>query len=141
LRLVATRHSHAELFVHVVWATKERVAVLDRALRNRLRAQAVETAHALGASVLAFGGASDHVHVLLRYRPDLPASSLVRGIKAALTRSIRRDGTDCPDFSWQAGYGAFSVGASELERVVAYIANQERHHADGAIWPEWDLED
>jgi hypothetical protein len=33
-----------------------------------------------------------------------------------------------PEFSWQAGYGAFSIGESQVETVVRYIQNQEEHH-------------
>jgi putative transposase len=32
------------------------------------------------------------------------------------------------DFSWQNGYGAFSVSASQVPSVQRYIANQEEHH-------------
>lgn len=32
------------------------------------------------------------------------------------------------NFSWQEGYGAFSVSASNLGTVKNYIANQEKHH-------------
>jgi len=31
-------------------------------------------------------------------------------------------------FAWQAGYAAMSLGQSQLEAVVAYIARQEEHH-------------
>jgi hypothetical protein len=31
-------------------------------------------------------------------------------------------------FAWQAGYGAFSVSASNLSAVIRYIQNQEAHH-------------
>lgn len=31
-------------------------------------------------------------------------------------------------FGWQSGYGAFSVGHSNVESVIRYIANQEEHH-------------
>jgi hypothetical protein len=31
-------------------------------------------------------------------------------------------------FSWQSGYGAFSVNQSAKESVIAYIASQEIHH-------------
>jgi REP element-mobilizing transposase RayT len=141
VKLFATRHSHAVLYVHAVWATKNRAAVLDSALRFRLSRQATITAHALGAALLAFGGASDHVHLLVRYRPDLSAADLMRGLKAAMTLVIRREVASLLDFSWQTGYGAFSVSASDLDRTVAYISNQERHHAAGTIWPDLELED
>ncbi len=140
MKLFATKHSHAELYVHVVWATKGRVGVLGRALLFRLSEQAIGTSRKLGAAVLAFGGVSDHIHVLLRYRPDLSVSVLVRGLKAALTRTIRRDESSLPDFSWQTGYGAFSVSSSDLDRVVAYISKQEQHHAVGTIWSDVEIE-
>ncbi len=140
MKLFATKHSHAVLYLHAVWATKDRAAVLDRSLLFELAKQTVDTARTFGAAVLAFGGAPDHVHVLLRYRPGLRASGLVRGLKAALTRTVRRDVPGLADFSWQSGYGAFSVGASELDRVVAYISDQERHHTAGTVWPDVEFD-
>jgi hypothetical protein len=32
------------------------------------------------------------------------------------------------NFSWQAGYGAFSYSRSQLPAVKAYILNQRKHH-------------
>ena len=32
------------------------------------------------------------------------------------------------EFSWQEGYGAFSVSSSTLDSVIRYIRNQEKHH-------------
>ena len=32
------------------------------------------------------------------------------------------------DFAWQQGYGGFSVSASQLATVKAYIKNQAEHH-------------
>ena len=141
MKLFATRHSHARLYVHSVWTTKDRVPVLDRTLLLQLSRQARDTAHALGAAVLAFGGVADHVHVLLRYRPDLPVSNLVGGLKAALTLTIRRGAPNLPDFAWQTGYGAFSVSASDLERVTIYVLNQAHHHAAGTTWPDVEHDD
>ena len=140
MKLFATKHSHAKLYVHVVWATKERTHLLDRALLFQLSEQSIGTSRKLGAAVLAFGGVSDHIHVLLRYRPDLSISNLVRRLKAALTRTIRRDVPGLPDFAWQTGYGAFSVSSSDLDRVVAYISKQEYHHTAGTIWPDMEIE-
>jgi REP element-mobilizing transposase RayT len=141
MKLFATRHSHAELFVHLVWTTKERSGVLNHTLRAKLADQSVDTARKIGAAVLAFGGVADHVHLLVRYRPDLSVSDLARRLKAALSRTIRRDVKALPDFSWQTGYGAFSVSPSDLDSVARYIRKQPEHHADGTIWPDVDLED
>jgi len=35
---------------------------------------------------------------------------------------------DLKDFSWQRGYGAFTVSQSNVERVRDYIARQKEHH-------------
>jgi hypothetical protein len=32
------------------------------------------------------------------------------------------------DFYWQEGYGAFSIGQSQVADVVNYIARQKEHH-------------
>ncbi len=31
-------------------------------------------------------------------------------------------------FTWQAGYGAFSIGESQADDVIRYIRNQPGHH-------------
>jgi len=31
-------------------------------------------------------------------------------------------------FEWQEGYGAFSVSASQVPKMIAYINNQKEHH-------------
>ena len=41
--------------------------------------------------------------------------------KWAKTQGLRK-------FSWQAGYGAFSVSESNVEKVRGYVARQEQHH-------------
>jgi hypothetical protein len=33
------------------------------------------------------------------------------------------------DFSWQRGYGAFTVSQSNVEQVRRYIARQKEHHS------------
>ena len=32
------------------------------------------------------------------------------------------------NFSWQSGYGIFSLGQSQLPTLIQYIDNQEEHH-------------
>jgi hypothetical protein len=34
------------------------------------------------------------------------------------------------DFGWQNGYGAFSIGGSQIKVVRRYIAEQEQHHRE-----------
>jgi hypothetical protein len=42
-------------------------------------------------------------------------------------------------FSWQNGYGAFSIGASQVESVRKYIAEQEQHHRRISFQDEFQM--
>ncbi len=41
------------------------------------------------------------------------------------------------DFHWQSGYGAFSASQSDVEAVIAYIQNQEKHHQKMSFQEEY----
>ena len=55
-------------------------------------------------------------------------SDVLRDLKANSSGWMHGVFPDALDFSWQNGYGAFSVGPSEIERVKKYIAEQKIHH-------------
>jgi putative transposase len=42
-----------------------------------------------------------------------------------------------PSFAWQEGYGAFTVSASQVETVRAYIAGQQEHHRTRTFQEEY----
>ena len=70
----------------------------------------------------------DHTHVLLGLKPNIAPSDLIGDIKTGSTNHINERGWIGCHFSWQEGYGAFSVSHSHLDRVANYILNQEMHH-------------
>jgi hypothetical protein len=72
--------------------------------------------------VHAIGGMEDHVHILMQLPPTLAEAQAILLIKSYSSKWMGRD------FTWQKGYGAFSVSASNVPAVIRYIENQERHH-------------
>jgi hypothetical protein len=40
-------------------------------------------------------------------------------------------------FSWQEGFGAFSHSRSQLDAVIRYIENQQKHHAKKSFREEY----
>jgi REP element-mobilizing transposase RayT len=75
-----------------------------------------------GFSLISAGGTSNHVHLLF----TLPASaSLAHAVQKLKGSSSHWMGAG---FSWQEGYGAFSVSPSQVAVVRGYIQNQEEHH-------------
>jgi REP element-mobilizing transposase RayT len=71
------------------------------------------------------GGATDHVHILLRLSRTMTVSQAVEKVKTSSSKWLK---PRIPDFAWQAGYGAFSVSRSDAGEVIAYIRGQEEHH-------------
>ena len=80
---------------------------------------------------------SDHVHILIGLKPAMALADLVREIKADSTNFINRNKWVRGRFNWQEGYGAFSYGHSQLNTVVRYIQNQEKHHKRSSFKNEY----
>jgi hypothetical protein len=53
---------------------------------------------------------------------------MVKEIKGGSSRWLNSQNAAAEHFSWQAGYGAFSVSESQIAKVVEYITGQEEHH-------------
>ena len=69
------------------------------------------------------------MHLLARQSRTISQADWVKELKRASTIWLRQEqGAAFKDFSWQGGYGIFSVSASNLETVEEYIAKQEEHH-------------
>ena len=117
-------HTYTLNLIHVVFSTKNRVpmirdlAGLTKNLRGIARNRNLE--------VLAAGGTSNHVHLLLRVSPTRALSEAVRDLKANSSRYMSEIGGR---FAWQDGYAGISVSPSQVPTLRAYIENQEKHHA------------
>lgn len=89
--------------------------------------------------VYKVGGCPDHVHILAALPISVSLADFVRGIKANTSRWIKGIDSYYHDFSWQAGYGAFSVSESNKAAVINYINNQKEHHAKHTTQEEFDV--
>jgi len=64
-------------------------------------------------TALAVGGTDDHVHMLLSLPSSAPVAKAMREIKSASSRWMHET-CRINGFEWQEGYGAFSVGTSQI---------------------------
>ena len=92
--------------------------------------------HAAGGVPEAIGGVGDHVHVLMGLRATHRLADVVRDIKSASSAWVHQE-IKQGVFSWQEGYGAFTVSASQLEPVNRYIGNQAEHHRKRSFVEEY----
>jgi len=121
-------NTYYAVYEHIAFSTKARVAALSDAIRPDLFAYLAGTLKNQGCFPLIIGGLSEHVHLLIRKRGTLLTSDLVKEIKRSSSIWLKKHGAACGKFSWQVGYGAFSVSYWDLEKIRVYIANQEEHH-------------
>ena len=134
------RQSRSAVYVHLVWATWNRLPLLtgevDRAAQRGIGAKCAE----LGAEVIALGGIEDHVHLLVHVPSTVSVAQLVGQVKGAsahlITHEVLKDGDF---FKWQGAYGSVSVSPRHLGAVARYIANQRQHHAAGTTSPGMEL--
>ena len=120
--------SYTNLIYHIVFSTKNRQPIINEDVKPRLYDYIGGTIRKQGGISLAINGMDDHVHVLAKLRPDKAVSDVLRDLKANSSGWMHKVFPELEDFSWQNGYGAFTVSASQIEKVKEYIANQERHH-------------
>jgi len=80
----------------------------------------------LGGISLELNGTEDHVHLLAKLRPDKAVSDVLRDLKANASGWMHDVFPEARDFSWQRGYGAFTVSHSNVEEVRHYIARHRK---------------
>jgi putative transposase len=121
--------SLANILVHIIFSTKNRTPFLSNTeIRNEMHAYLGGTCKSLDCPVLIVGGVADHVHILCRLSRNISVSKLIGEIKRESSKWIKTKGKMLTKFSWQNGYGAFSVDKFEINRLSLYISNQEQHH-------------
>jgi putative transposase len=120
--------SFACLNCHIIFSTKNREPLIAADWAPRLYEFIGGTARNTGNTLLAAGGTTDHVHLLVSLGKQESVSSTVRDLKSNSSRWVHENLDRLRGFAWQAGYGAFSVSYSNLGDVKRYIADQQEHH-------------
>jgi putative transposase len=131
-------NTYSCLTFHIIWSTKNRLPFITPEIRDRLYAYIGGIIKKESGKLICIGGIEDHVHLLISLHPNVTISSVVRAIKAK-SSSFVKDILKQDPFSWQDGYGVFSVSSSAIERVMHYIDHQEQHHQTTTFQEEFVL--
>lgn len=129
--------SLALVIVHLVFSTKDRQPLLGASVRPALHAYLATVARNAGCECYRVGGVADHVHLAIRFSRTLTIADLVEELKTSSSKWLKTQSSDLAGFSWQRGYGVFSVGPSDLDALRAYIDNQEEHHRTRTFQEEY----
>jgi REP element-mobilizing transposase RayT len=117
------------VYLHLVFSTKDRMPLLrEKNVRDSLHQYLGGISKKLDCAPLQVGGMDDHVHLLCRFARTVTQAEWVKELKRVSNGWLKEQGRDYAGFEWQGGYAVFSVSQSNIEKVKAYIANQEEHH-------------
>jgi putative transposase len=116
------------MLVHIVFSTKERRNLIASDLEPELYKYIGGICRTNESPLLAAGGTDNHLHLVVSLSKNLALSDLLMIMKKDSSKWIKSKGPRFADFHWQDGYGAFSIGESQLETVRAYLGRQKERH-------------
>ncbi len=121
-------HSIHNIYLHLIFGTKERDPCLGPVIRKRLHSYLAEISSNLGYKTILFNGWVDHVHGLVLMGKDVLPRDWIRDLKANSSRFLKRECGLPGGFAWQGGYALFSVSPGGVDACRQYIHNQVEHH-------------
>ena len=134
---VGVSHFYANLYVHLVWSTTNRAPLISDRQAPRLHRRLAMLVAREHSEALAVGGVADHVHLLVALHPAVAVSTLVRVLKANTSQWFRAE-AHVDAFSWQEGYGVFSLCREDIEAVRQYVLRQPERHATKDTFDAWE---
>jgi len=132
------RAPFTQLYLHVVWATWDRLPLIEEDIEPRIYAAIAAKCHSLKCVPVAIGGTSDHVHLLVRLPTTVTVADLVKGVKGSSSHLVTHEIAPGEFFKWQGAYGAFTLRKDDVPILEAYVRNQKTHHAEGTVRDEWE---
>ena len=120
-------NTYTNLLYHIVFSTYERRRLIHHPFQEQLYPYLGGILRSEGGMLLEVGGTADHVHLVAKLKADTSVAALVKVVKTGSSGWAKKEGQQ-REFSWQRGYGAFTVSESQLDHVREYVRRQEEHH-------------
>jgi REP element-mobilizing transposase RayT len=130
-------NTFSKLLYHVIFSTKHREPLVTTGLREDLYSYIGGIVRKQKGMLVEIGGMPDHLHLVIRVRPDLSVAEMLRLVKANSSKWVNERTVGRGRFAWQEGYAAFTVSASQLPGVCQYVQTQADHHRSKTFQEEY----
>jgi putative transposase len=130
-------NTYSQIYIQIVFAVEGRQNLIDPKHNDELQKYITGIVTAQKQKMIVINNMPDHVHLLIGQRPDSALSDFVGDIKSGSTNFINRQHWVKGRFNWQEGFGAFSYSRSQLEAVIRYVKNQQKHHLKRSFQDEY----
>jgi REP element-mobilizing transposase RayT len=127
------------VILHVIFSTKERQPFINAEVQPKLHAYLATVARNADCEAYRVGGVDDHVHLAIRLSRTITIAELVETLKTSSSKWVKSLLPDLRVFSWQRGYGCFSVRPEDLDYLRAYIDGQQEHHKTRTFQDEYRM--
>lgn len=125
-----------DLYIHLIWAIRDQSPWITPFLEKKIYRYITSQVHRLGCEILAINGMPDHIHLVLKYPSIFSIAEIVKKAKGGSSRLINQTLKDDELFRWQGGYAAFTVSRWDLQKIIKYVNNQKKNHAEGILYSE-----
>src|SRR5258705_10485348 len=115
-----------KILLHITYSTKDRKPLIPDPLEPDLYSYIGGICRRMHSPLLAMGGTSDHVHMLVSLGKTMNLSDLMMEVKRDSSKWMKERGEG--GFTWQDGYFGFSIGESGVDALRTYIPTQKEHH-------------
>lgn len=116
------------LLVHIVFSTKNRANLITPEIEPDLYQYMAGTLRGLNSPCLKIGGTPNHVHLLVSQSKNIALAFMMEELKKSSSKWIKKRDRSFRSFTWQDGYGAFTIGQSNVAALEKYIERQKIHH-------------
>jgi len=131
-------HSFNKIWIHAIWATKNRASFIHSNIERQVHQFLSEQLREQGCPVRIINGMPDHVHCLFLLSPQKSIAEVIKQTKGSSSHFINQNNLMDEKFAWQTGYAAYSVSESVVEKVFQYVQNQKRHHQKTTFQEEYN---
>jgi len=134
---VAMANTYTQIYIQVVFAVQGRQSLIQPDHKEEIYKYITGIVTNQGQKMLQVNGMADHIHLLIGMKPNIALSDLVRDVKSDSSKFVNEKRWVKGKFNWQEGFGAFSYGHSQLDQVIQYIREQEKHHQQNSFKNEY----
>lgn len=120
--------SYCKIWIHAVWATKNRAPVFSAETCESICRHIRRNALGKGYHILEIKGHLDHFHCLMLLKSDWTTAKQMQMIKGESAHWANKNNLLPSKLEWGDEYFASSVSEGRLDVVRNYIRNQDVHH-------------
>ncbi|MCG8698462.1 MAG: IS200/IS605 family transposase [Bacteroidales bacterium] len=132
-------HTHSKIWIHLIWTTKNREPVLNNKIGIKLYDHLINySKDTFSINFERLNIQKEHIHGLIDLPTNIMLSEFMQKLKGESSHWLNQSKMFRTKFSWQRGFGAYSVSASQLDIVKRYIENQGEHHKKSTFLQEYE---